>query len=147
MPDASSINATSAASTAAGSSRAGGFSALSADEFTKIIFAELSRQDPLQPNDTNALLQQISTIRSIQSDMDLSTRLGQVVKQNEFASASSLVGKFVGGLDENRERVSGQVRSVSRTAEGVTLELLGGVRVPMSDLDEIREPESTEEPR
>lgn len=118
--------------------KATGFSSLGADDFSKIIFAELSKQDPLQPNDTNALLQQLSTLRSIQSGMDLSSKLSDVVKQNEFASAATLVGKFVSGLDEFGERASGQVKSISKTTNGATVELLDGSRVAMSNLDEIR---------
>jgi len=127
--------------------RATGFSSLDADDFSKIIFAELSKQDPLQPNDTNALLQQLSTLRSIQSGMDLSSKLAEVVRQNEFASAATLVGKFVGGVDENGDRASGQVKSISKTSLGATVELLDGTRIAMSNLDEIQgdRPASAEE--
>lgn len=127
--------------------KAAGFSSLNADDFSKIIFAELSKQDPLQPNDTNALLQQLSTLRSIQSGMDLSSKLSDVVKQNEFASAATLVGKYVSGFDEFGDRVSGQVKSISKTSSGATAELLDGSRIAMSNLDEIRgdRPESQEE--
>src|SRR2546423_13913932 len=82
-----------------------GFSALSAEDFSKIIFTELSKQDPLQPNDTNALLQQISSVRAIQSDMDLTSKLSALVNQNEFASAATLIGKTVSGVDESNDRV------------------------------------------
>jgi flagellar basal-body rod modification protein FlgD len=129
--------------------RATGLSSLDADDFSKIIFAELSKQDPLQPNDTNALLQQLSTLRSIQSGMDLSSKLAEVVRQNEFASAATLVGKFVGGVDEFGDRASGQVKSISKTSRGATLELLDGTRIAMSNVDEIEgdRPASDEEAR
>ena len=42
-----------------------GFGALDSDEFTKLILTELGNQDPLEPNDTKALLEQLSIIRSI----------------------------------------------------------------------------------
>lgn len=119
------------------SPKATGFSALGADEFSKIIFAELSKQDPLQPNDTNALLQQISTLRSIQSGMDLSSKLTDVVRQNEFSSAATLVGKFVSGVAETGTRAVGQVKSVSKTSQGVFVELKSGQRMAMSNLDQI----------
>ena len=41
--------------------------ALGSEEFLKIILTELTSQDPLSPNDTSALLDQISTIRSIKT--------------------------------------------------------------------------------
>jgi flagellar basal-body rod modification protein FlgD len=117
-----------------------GFSALTSEEFTKLVLTELSNQDPLSPNDTNQLLQQISTIRSIQSDVDLSDGLTGLVSQNEFASASTLIGKSISGLTEDRTRVEGLVASVSRTKDGPVLTLSDGTRVAMNQVDAIREP-------
>lgn len=114
-----------------------GFSALSSDEFSKIIFSELSHQDPLAPNDTNALLQQISTLRSIQSDTDLSDHLGNLVSQNQFASAATLIGKRVGGVSENNGRVEDTVTGVTRTSQGPLLTLAGGAQIRMTNLDQV----------
>jgi flagellar basal-body rod modification protein FlgD len=116
---------------------ASGFSSLSSQDFAKIIFTELSKQDPLQPSDTNALIQQISGIRSIQSNMDLSNSLSSLVNQNEFSSAATLIGKSVSGLSDGNARVSGLVRSVSRTSTGAVLELTSGDRVPVQNVDQI----------
>jgi flagellar basal-body rod modification protein FlgD len=97
-------------STSSGQPRATGMSGLSTEEFSKIIFTELANQDPLSPNDTNALLQQISTLRSIQADTDLSDRLSSLVQQNQFAAGATLLGRMVSGISEYNERVSGTVR-------------------------------------
>lgn len=121
----------------------GGFSALSSEDFSKIIFTELSKQDPLQPNDTNALLEQISMIRSIQSDMDLSDRLVSLVDQNEFSAAATMMGRRVEGLNEINLRVSGLVRSVARTNQGPALTLDDGSRVLLSRVDQVLEPETS----
>jgi len=115
------------------------FSELSSDEFVKIIFTELQQQDPLKPNDTGALLEQLSTIRTIQSDLDLSTRLSTLVTQNELAGASGLIGKAVSGVSLDDYRVIGVVQSVTRTKEGAVLNLEGGSRVRMSNVDNILE--------
>jgi flagellar basal-body rod modification protein FlgD len=113
------------------------FSALDSEQFVKIIFTELSNQDPLQPSDSNQLLQELSTLRSIQSDTDLSTKLTSLVGQNEWASASSLIGKTISGLSDTTARVQGVVRSVSRTSDGAVLNLASGDRVPVANVDEI----------
>lgn len=122
------------------STDANAFSALNSDEFVKIIFTELSQQDPLEPNDTSQLLEQLSTLRSIQSDTDMMDRLSAMVDQNELAGASSLIGKVVSGISENDERVINYVLSVSRTSDGAILNLEGGDRVNMNNLDEIIDP-------
>jgi flagellar hook assembly protein FlgD len=94
----------------------------------------------MSTKDTNQLLQQISTIRSIQSDMDLSTSLTNLVGQNEFANAASLIGKPVSGVSEDRLRVEGIVQAVSRTKEGTVVTLDDGSRVNVTQLDEIFNP-------
>ena len=57
------------------------------EEFVKIMFTELSNQDPLKPNDSNQMLQQLSSLRSIQSDIELSNKLESIVTQNQLAFA------------------------------------------------------------
>ncbi|VAX41197.1 hypothetical protein MNBD_PLANCTO03-411 [hydrothermal vent metagenome] len=116
-----------------------GINGLSSEEFFQLIFAEMSNQDPLKPNDTSALLDQIANIRSIESDVDLVDKLGELVGQNEMAAGAGLIGRLVSGLSEASERVTGIVNSVSRTEEGVVLNLDGGMRVPMGDVDRVLE--------
>ncbi len=123
-----------------------GISGLSSDEFFKLIFTELSNQDPLDPNDTNALLEQIANIRSIESDVDLVSKLGELVGQNELAAGAGLIGRLISGLSETSERVTGLVNSVSRTEEGVVLNLTGGIRVPMADVDRVLDGNQDEKP-
>ena len=134
MSATSGIQASGGASTAAG---ANAFSALSSDQFVKIIFSELSHQDPLKPNDTSALLQQMSTLRTIQSSIDLSSKLDSLVQQNQFATAGNVIGKTVSGLTEDGRRVRDAVVSISRTAKGPVLNLRTGERVPFDTIDEI----------
>jgi flagellar basal-body rod modification protein FlgD len=113
------------------------FSALNSEQFVKIMFTELSSQDPLKPNDSSAMLQQMSSLRSIQSDIDLSAKLQTIVSQNQMAGASGLIGRFVSGLADDDTRVTGRVASVSRTDAGPVLNLDGGQRVPFSSVDEM----------
>lgn len=124
-----------------GSAAAGGpqnaFSSLSSESFVKIIFSELGHQDPLAPSDSKALLEQLSSLRNIQSSMDMSTRLKSLVSQNELAAASGLIGKRVSGVTDEAARVSGEVKSVSRTGDGAVLVLKSGERIRMSNLDQV----------
>ncbi len=114
-----------------------GVSQLSSEDFTKLIITELTKQDPMQPNDTNALLNQIATIRSIESDTTLNSSLTNLVRQNDFASASTLIGKTVSGVSEENARVSGQVESISRTSSGTTVKLVGGTQIEWKNVDRV----------
>lgn len=128
---------------ASGLTGSGGFSSMSSEDFTKVILAELSRQDPLQPSDTGALIQQLSGIRQIQSSMDLSKDIGTLVSQNEFSAATTLIGRKVSGISLDNERVDGVVKSVSRTNVGALVTLETGEQLLATNLDQIESVEAT----
>ncbi len=114
-----------------------GLSALTSDEFLNIILTELQAQDPLEPQDTEALLNQFSTLYQIESDLKLSNNLGELVNQNEFTAASLLIGSLVSGISLDNQRVADIVVSVSNTADGPVLNLFDGSRVLFSNVDEV----------
>ncbi len=116
-----------------------GFSALKTEDFIRIIFTELANQDPFSPNDSSALLDQLNSIRSIESDIDLMEQLQALVFENKLAAAANLIGKRVAGLTAGFERVSGTVVSVIREGRSVTLELDSGHRVPLESVELIEE--------
>ncbi len=132
----STIDSISGSQSSSGSASSA-FSAMTSSDFTKLVLTELSKQDPLQPNDTKALLEQLSTIRSIQSNTDLSTNLSSLVSANEFASASALIGRSVSGVSLQNTRVSGQVASVSKTTSGPVINLKDGTRVLFKQIDQV----------
>ena len=125
-------------STAASSTNA--FSAVSSTDFIEIMFAELTNQDPLSPNETKDILQQVGTIRSIESDLALTEKLNDLVRRNEVTSAGTLIGKFVTGRSETGLRVGDFVDSISVTSDGSLLNLTSGFRVPLENLEEIIDP-------
>ena len=116
------------------------FGDLSSQEFVEIIFAELANQNPLEPSDTGALLDQLSTLRSIQSDIDLLSKLESLVAQNELTSAASMIGKFVSGVSAEGEFVEDFVFSVTRTQDGPVLNLDSGKRLTLANVHEIVDP-------
>lgn len=116
------------------------FSEMSSEDFIKIIFTELSNQDPFKPNDSSALLQQMSSIRSIESDLKLTDQLKSLVTQNQLSSAGGMIGKFVGGLTSDNNRVAGVVVAVSREGEDVNLELDNGWTVPINNVERVIDP-------
>ncbi len=123
-------------STKAGSdtSKATGFNALSSEQFIKILTTELSKQDPLAPNDSKAILEQISSIRSIESNLSLKSSLESLVSQNQFAAAGGLIGKYIEGRDGESNDAAGIVKSVSSTKNGAEFVLADGKRIPFKNL-------------
>jgi len=116
-----------------------GFSALSSEDFMRIMFTQLANQDPFAPSDSSALLEQMNSIRSIEANIDLMERLDTLVFENKLSSASNLIGKEVEGLTADGNRVSGTVETVLRQGENVVLELDSGWRLSIDNIETIRE--------
>jgi flagellar basal-body rod modification protein FlgD len=134
------ISAFNPAADAGGSRVPSQFSKLSSEDFIRIIFTELSNQDPFQPNDSQALLNQLNSIRSIESDIKLTQQLETLVAENQLASASNMIGKFIGGLSVDNFRVAGFVVSVIRQGNEVNLELDNGWIVPIKGVEQVINP-------
>ncbi len=117
--------------------KADAFSSLSSEQFVKIIFAELSKQDPLKPNDSNQLVQQLANIRSIQSDIDMQARLKELVSQNQLSTAGNLLGTYVRGTSVDFKSVAGVVKSIGQTADGPVLTLSDGSRMKFSGVTDV----------
>ncbi len=113
------------------------FNSLTSSEFLQIIFTELQNQDPLAPNDTQSMLNQLSTLRSIESDTQMVSSLQRMVTQSELASATQLIGSLVSGITLDNRRVSDLVISVSMTPDGPILNMFDGSRMFFRNVDEI----------
>ncbi|MBX2852201.1 MAG: hypothetical protein KTR15_10685 [Phycisphaeraceae bacterium] len=105
---------------------ANGFADLSSGEFLQIILSELSNQDPLAPNDTAAILEQLSSIRNIETQTQLDDKLNELVTQNAISTSANMIGKFVEGLDANNDQTEGIVESLSVRDGQPVLNLVGG---------------------
>jgi flagellar basal-body rod modification protein FlgD len=122
------------------------FSEMSSEDFIRIMFTELTNQDPFQPNDSAALLDQLNSIRSIESDMRLTEQLQALVTENQLASASNMIGKFIAGKTEDYATVTGFVVSVIRQGDTINLELDTGWWVPMENVETVLDPQIFEGP-
>jgi len=121
------------------------FNEMTSEDFIRVIFTELQNQDPLDPSDTTAVLDQLNSIRSIESDIQLTAKLESLVTENQLSSASSMIGKFIGGLTEDANRVAGYAVSVVRQDKDIFVELDNGWFVPIDNVETIVDPDQIEE--
>jgi len=142
----SSISAFNPVDAALNSSGVNRFSEMTSEDFIRIIFTELSNQDPLAPNDTGALLDQLNSIRSIESDLKVVQQLESLVLENQLASAGNLLGKFIDGLTDQAERAQGYALSVIRRQDQVYLELDTGHLVPVENINTVIDVSLFDEP-
>ena len=134
MATTASVGSTPASSSA--SSSADRLQSLSVQDFTKMLVAELQNQDPSQPMSNTELLQQVSQIRAISSNDQLSSTMNSVLLGQNLASAGNLIGRTVKGLDNKGQRVNGTVSSVSVSGNTATLNV-GASQVTLNNVTDI----------
>ena len=117
----------------------GGFADMKTEDFIRVLLSELSNQDPFDPQDSTALLQQLSSLRNIESQLSLQEQLRNLVLHNQIAFAGGMIGKQVEGLNGANDSVQGVVTSV-RVQEGeAILELDTGQSLPIDRVSLITE--------
>lgn len=89
------------------------FNELTMGDFIKMMVAELENQDPMNPMSNTEMLSQISQIRSITSNDQLSASIGALTLGQALSTASSLIGKTVTGVNTLNESVTGKVDKVT----------------------------------
>lgn len=116
--------------------------ALGGEDFFKLLIAQLSNQDPLDPTSNQELLQQISSIRDIELSTTLVETLQGLTGQQSYGAAASLIGRFVSGRGAEDEggglTARGVVVGVRFDADGVPmLQLNNGRELSMEDLESV----------
>ncbi len=133
-------DALSSASTGSSNSSAktgDAFNDLGTGDFIKMMVAELQYQDPMNPTDNAALLDQINQIRSISSSDKLSATLESVARGQSLMSAAQMIGKTVIGTDTSGNTVDGQVDRVT-IENGEAKIYVGTSIVPLENITSIR---------
>ena len=87
----------------------------------------------------------MNSIRAIESDIELTENLQDIVFQNQLATAGNLIGKTIEGLTATNDRAVGNVFAVVREGNDVTLQLDTGWEVPADNVQVIVDPASLPE--
>lgn len=116
----SQVNGTSSAGGAAstGKTAGGDLRDVDMDQFLKLLIAELQNQDPLNPMDNAAMLEQIGQIREIGATNKLTDTLDSVLLGQNLTTASSLIGRQVKALTDDAKDITGKVDRVSVETSG-----------------------------
>ena len=94
------------ASAAAGKDQPHDLKDLDINQFLQLMITELTNQDPLNPMDNTQLVQQIGEIRQISATTQLSDTLTSVQAGQSLTTASSLIGKHVTALTDDKQTYS-----------------------------------------
>lgn len=127
------IGATSSAGGTGATGSASGVGTLSSGDFLKLMIAQLQYQDPFQPMDTSAMMQQTSSLTSVQTLQEMSALQSELLGMQQASTATSLIGKQVSAVDTSGATLSGVVSGVSYTATGPRLQI-GNQEVPLGQV-------------
>src|SRR5437879_8791548 len=116
----------------AGSPQSSAIGALDGNAFLKLMIAQLQYQNPFQPMDTTAMMQQTSALTSVQTLQDMSALQKTMLGMQEAATANGFIGKQVTATDASGSTLTGVVGNVTYTATG-PLRHVGGTALPMED--------------
>lgn len=130
------MSTVSSVSAVSGSSSTTTANQLTGDDFLRLLITELANQDPLEPMDNSQLLQQLTSIQSIQASQSMADGMDQLVKAQQLTQASSLIGKTITGVSTTGATVTGQVERVQISGSSVTL-IVGSHTVPLANVTEV----------
>lgn len=116
-----------------------GFNGLKAEDFLKLLLEQLKNQDPTKPMSNEEMLNQISQIRSLQSNLELSTSLKNLGTSQGISAGSSFLGKEVAGIDAENKLVQGVVDRVL-FREGKVILGVGEQELPVENLEGVALP-------
>ena len=107
------INATTSASTASAVTTATN-NDLGKDAFLKLLIAELSNQDPLNPMEDREFISQMATFSSLEQMQNMNKTLETMSESNKF-SAVSYIGKAVSFMQDSTT-ADGEATSLQKAA-------------------------------
>ena len=109
---------------------------LGKDAFLKLLIAELSNQDPLNPMEDREFISQMATFSSLEQMQNMNKTLETMAEANKF-SAVSYVGKavaFTKGEGEDAAQTVAVVRAVWFDKDGTILDTTEG-EVPLDKVE------------
>jgi flagellar basal-body rod modification protein FlgD len=133
------IGTLQAQNSATATPRAQGFGDLTGEDFFKLLISQIVNQDPLEPTGNQELLEQISSIREIELSTAMTDSLKGLTGQQQYAAASSLIGRFVTGpTSEDGAQISGPVIGARFEPDGqAILQLATGEELPLETVTSV----------
>ncbi len=99
---------------------------MSQQDFLKLLVAQMTAQDPLNPTTNQDLLAQTVQFSTLQSNTDLQGTLGQMQSSQSLAQANSLLGKQVTLQVDSKTTTQGVVNGID-VSSGTPMIVVNGV--------------------
>ncbi|HCJ79413.1 MAG TPA: hypothetical protein DHV84_05415 [Desulfotomaculum sp.] len=85
---------------------------LTKDAFLKLMLAQLTHQDPLNPQDSSTFLAQLAQLTQLEQMINLNAGLNNLLRTQVYTQAVTLVGRQVKIMPSNGGEIEGVVERV-----------------------------------
>ncbi len=113
-----------------------GFAALTSEDFMTLLLTQLQNQDPSEPTSNEELLNQLSSMQSLASSIELGDTLKEIISNQQLTDGANFLGSLVTGDTDDNEQVSGVADRVIMR-EGTAYLGIGVQEVPVRNVTEV----------
>jgi len=113
-------------------------SKISRDDFLKLLIAQMTHQDPLQPMDNEQFISQMAQLQTLEESQTISANTGKLAERQGLLTATAMIGSPISALDtDGNAVVGGTVERVTSTEDGIRL-WVGDHEIKLDDVVEVR---------
>lgn len=109
---------------------------INSNTFLKLLVAQLSHQDPMNPTDSSTYITQEAQFSMVQSMNSLAKQNAALLQSQQMVEATSFIGKNVTYVDANGVQNVGVVSSASPGSNGAVVRV-GDTQVPISSITSV----------
>lgn len=106
-------------------------------DFLKLLTTQLTNQDPLNPMQDVDFTGQLAQLQALDEQMEMTKAMKAMRIDTQFQAATSMIGKFVTGVDATGNKATGMVARVGQDVDGVYMELSNGQKVGVGDITNV----------
>lgn len=108
-------------------------STLDQDDFLQLIIAQLSNQDPMNPQSDTQFIAQMAQFTSLEQSKSMQSDIAQLRTDQQFLQANALIGRTVQVEDSQGALIGGTVSAV-QVVEGIPQIVVNGQPYDLSAL-------------
>ncbi len=107
------------------------------DTFLKLLMAQMTHQDPMQPTDSAQMLTQLAQFANVEGINKLNKQTTSLNLGQDFAGSVAMIGKTVTWLDDKGASHSGVVDGVKPSPSGALL-MIGAEEIPSGFVQKVQ---------
>jgi flagellar basal-body rod modification protein FlgD len=142
MPSANpmfgSVTQTGATSMTSSSKSTASMNGMGKDTFMKLLVAQMSQQNPMEPSDDKEMIAQMTQFSMLEQITNMATANAEQATASKMGSAVSLIGRQVSYLDADGNKQSGVVSQVQMVNGLPQLTVGDKTGISTSQLNEVR---------